>query len=181
MLTIQALPYFTDGDVVILCSLFAQQTTLPYIPPSPLAHNMVMLSPCSVLGGLMASCITSCVECSFVSCCNHQGDCDEPLPPYFGGNCLMLLCTIFASQFQLKGESHRLMVCLVSSSLPLSANFVSLCDMFCFLLCAQEDYRQTVRELDEKQIVCLRLTMCEMRNHYVRYWWGVQCSLSLFC
>ncbi|XP_025101006.1 proteasome activator complex subunit 3-like isoform X1 [Pomacea canaliculata] len=29
-----------------------------------------------------------------------------------------------------------------------------------------EDYRQAVRELDEKQIVCLRLTLCEMRNHY---------------
>ena len=31
----------------------------------------------------------------------------------------------------------------------------------------QEDYRQSIRELDEKQIVCLRLTLCEMRNHYV--------------
>ena len=30
-------------------------------------------------------------------------------------------------------------------------------------------------------VVWLGLTMCEMRNHYVRYWWGVQCSLSLFC
>ncbi|KAL8622361.1 hypothetical protein ACOMHN_041689 [Nucella lapillus] len=29
-----------------------------------------------------------------------------------------------------------------------------------------EDYRQSIRELDEKQIVCLRLTLCEMRNHY---------------
>lgn len=42
--------------------------------------------------------------------------------------------------------------------------------IFFFLICAfvcQEDYRQAVRELDEKQIVCLRLTLCEMRNHYV--------------
>lgn len=31
----------------------------------------------------------------------------------------------------------------------------------------QEDYRQSIRELDEKQIVCLRLTLCEMRNQYV--------------
>ncbi|XP_070211683.1 proteasome activator complex subunit 3-like isoform X2 [Littorina saxatilis] len=29
-----------------------------------------------------------------------------------------------------------------------------------------EDYRQSIRELDEKQIVCLRLTLCEMRNQY---------------
>nr|KAG5700653.1 hypothetical protein BaRGS_015483 [Batillaria attramentaria] len=29
-----------------------------------------------------------------------------------------------------------------------------------------EDYRQSVRELDEKQVICLRLTLCEMRNHY---------------
>lgn len=44
------------------------------------------------------------------------------------------------------------------------------CVNFFFLICAfvcQEDYRQAVRELDEKQIVCLRLTLCEMRNHYV--------------
>ena len=27
-------------------------------------------------------------------------------------------------------------------------------------------------------VVWLGLTMCEMRNHYVRYWWGVQCNLS---
>lgn len=29
-----------------------------------------------------------------------------------------------------------------------------------------EDYRQSIRELDEKQVICLRLTLCEMRNHY---------------
>ncbi|XP_076461579.1 proteasome activator complex subunit 3-like [Babylonia areolata] len=29
-----------------------------------------------------------------------------------------------------------------------------------------EDYRQSIRELDEKQLICLRLTLCEMRNHY---------------
>ncbi|XP_041365299.1 proteasome activator complex subunit 3-like [Gigantopelta aegis] len=29
-----------------------------------------------------------------------------------------------------------------------------------------EDYRQAVKELDEKEFVCLRLTCCELRNHY---------------
>ncbi|XP_046328033.1 proteasome activator complex subunit 3-like isoform X2 [Haliotis rufescens] len=29
-----------------------------------------------------------------------------------------------------------------------------------------EDYRRSVNELDEKEYVCLRLTCCELRNHY---------------
>ena len=37
------------------------------------------------------------------------------------------------------------------------------------LLCArQDDYRQAVIELDEKEFTSLRLCCCELRNHYVR-------------
>ena len=41
---------------------------------------------------------------------------------------------------------------------------------FCYLKPAfdfQDDYRQSVRELDEKEYFSLRLTSAELRNHYV--------------
>lgn len=37
-----------------------------------------------------------------------------------------------------------------------------------FLLMFQDDYRQAVIELDEKEFTSLRLCCCELRNHYVR-------------
>lgn len=35
----------------------------------------------------------------------------------------------------------------------------------------QEDYRQAVQELDEKEFITLRLCCCELRNHYVSTQW----------
>ena len=36
-----------------------------------------------------------------------------------------------------------------------------------FFILSQEDYHIALNELDEKQYVALRLTLCEMRNIYV--------------